>query len=177
MKKLIGILSVLILVSFLGCEQNTTQPQDLSIFEKRVPVSKNDSLKNRVPLTKALECLNLTREQRIVIDSILKEHNQCVANCKIELNESIKTLREEYKSKIEKYRGVEKTDEIKKEIEIINFEYRQTQKDLQKEYREKMAECVKILHTDIEALLRNDQLTLWNLWKVTGKIPCNFTKP
>jgi hypothetical protein len=78
---------------------------------------------------------------------------------------------------MEQYRRVRKTDEIKKEIEILNFEFRQTQRDLEKEYREKMAVCNKNLNTDIETLLRKDQLTLWNLWKATGKVPCDRVKP
>jgi hypothetical protein len=48
---------------------------------------------------------------------------------------------------------------------------------LEKEYREKMAVCVKNTHTDIEVLLRKDQLTLWNIWKATGKVPCDRVKP
>ena len=82
---------------------------------------------------------------------------------------------------MEKYRGVEKTAEIKKEIEILTFEFRQTQKDLWKEYRKKMELCKQNLYTSIESVLfdasiatRPDQLTLWNIWKATGKIPCNI---
>ena len=97
--------------------------------------------------------------------------------CKKEFNDAIKTLREDYKSKLEKYRGVEKTDEIKKEIQIITFEFRQTSRDLEKEYRRKMEVCLKNTFTSIEKYLRKDQLTLWNLWKATGKIPCDRVKP
>jgi hypothetical protein len=107
----------------------------------------------------------------------LREEKQCIIECKKEFQESIKILREEYQSKLQKYRRVEKTDEIRKEIEILTFEFRQTQRDLEKEYREKMAVCNKNLNTDIEALLRKDQLTLWNLWKATGKVPCDRVKP
>ena len=107
----------------------------------------------------------------------MKEEKQCSIECKKEFHESIITLRQEYNSKLEKYRRVKKTDEIKKEIEILNFEFRQTQRDLEKEYREKMTLCAKNLNTDIEALLRKDQLTLWNIWKATGKVPCDRVKP
>jgi hypothetical protein len=112
-----------------------------------------------------------------VIRLILREEKQCSIECKREFQESMKTLRQEYNAKIEKYRRIEKTDEIKKEIEMITFQFRQTQRDLEKEYREKMAVCVKNIHTEIEALLRKDQLTLWNLWKATGKVPCDRVKP
>ena len=175
MKRIIGL--VLVSLFFVGCGETLNQPQDTSMFEKRTPVTNRDSVKNRVPLQRALECLNLTREQRLIIDSILREEKICSIECKKELNEGIKTLREDYKAKMEKYRGVKKTPEIKKEIEILTFEFRQTQRDLEREYRTKMEQCVKNTFVFIEALLRKDQLTLWNLWKATGKIPCDRVKP
>ena len=175
MKSFISLLFIMLL--FVGCNENINQPQDISMFEKRTPVTNRDSVKNRVPLQRALECLNLTREQRLVIDSIISEERICTIECKKEFNDAIKTLREDYKSKLEKYRGVEKTDDIKKEIQIITFEFRQTSRDLEKEYRRKMEVCLKNTFTSIEKYLRKDQLTLWNLWKATGKIPCDRVKP
>ena len=175
MKKFISMVFVSILL--VGCNEHINQPQDITMFEKRTPVTNRDSVKNRVPLQRALECLNLTREQRLVIDSIIREERICTIECKKEFNDVIKTLREDYKSKLEKYRGVEKTDEIKKEIQIMTFEFRQTSRDLEKEYRRKMEVCLKNTFTSIETYLRKDQLTLWNLWKATGKIPCDRVKP
>ena len=174
MKKIIGL--VLVSLFFVSCNENLNQPQDTSMFEKRTPVVKRDSVKSRVPLERALECLNLTREQRLFIDSIRMEERMCTVECKKELNEGIKILREQYKAKLEIYRGVEKTDEIKKEIQLIEAEFRQTQRDLEKEYRIKMEDCKKNLYTSIEIILRADQLTLWNIWKATGKIPCDRIK-
>jgi hypothetical protein len=107
----------------------------------------------------------------------LREEKQCSIECKKEFQESIITLRQEYNAKMEQYRRVRKTDEIKKEIEILNFEFRQTQRDLEKEYKEKISVCVKNTHISIEVLLRKDQLTLWNFWKATGKVPCDRVKP
>lgn len=175
MKSFISLLFVTLF--FVGCNENINQPQDISMFEKRTPITNRDSVKNRVPLQRALECLNLTREQRLVIDSIIREEQICTMECKKEFNDAIKTLQEQHKAKLEKYRGVRKTDEIKKEIEIINFEFRQLHRDLLKEYRLKMEQCVKNTFIYIEAILRLDQLTLWNLWKATGKIPCDRVKP
>jgi hypothetical protein len=175
MKQFISILFVSLL--FFGCNENINQPQDISMFEKRTPVTNRDSVKSRVPLYRALECLNLTREQRLVIDSIIREERLCSMECKGEFNDAVQTLREEYRSKMEKYRGVEKTDEIKKEMEILTFEFRQSQRDLEKEHRQKMETCVKNTFVFIEVYLRKDQLTLWNLWKATGKIPCDRVKP
>lgn len=174
MKKVIGM--ILVSIFFVGCEENLNQPQDTSMFEKRTPVTKRDSVKARVPLERALECLNLTREQRLVIDSIRMEERMCTVECKKEFNDAVKTLREEYNAKLQKYRGVQITKENQKEIEIIRFEFRQTQRDLEREYRKKMELCKTNLYTSIEAVLRADQLTLWNLWKATGKIPCDRIK-
>ncbi len=176
MKKFLLFLVFSVSMFVIGCNENPLPTSDTTIFEKRTPVQK-DTVKRRIPIEKVLPCLGLTREQDSVIRLILKESKVCEIECKKEFQESIKILRDEYNAKLEKYRGVEKTDEIKKEIEIITFEFRQTQRDLEKEYKLKMAECVKILHTDIEALLRKDQLTLWNLWKATGKVPCDRVKP
>ena len=175
MKSLISLLFVTLF--FVSCNENINQPQDISMFEKRTPITNRDSVKNRVPLQRALECLNLTREQRLVIDSIIREERICTMECKKEFNDAIKSLQEQHKAKLEKYRGVRKTDEIKKEIEIINFEFRQLHRDLLKEHRLKMEQCVKNTFIHIEAILRLDQLTLWNLWKATGKIPCDRVKP
>lgn len=175
MKKFISLLFVSLL--FFGCNENLNQPQDISMFEKRTPIGNRDSVKSRVPFQRALDCLNLTREQRLIIDSIIREERLCSVECKKEFNDAIKTLREEYNEKLQKYRGITITNENQKEIEIIRFEFRQTQRDLEKEYKTKMEECRKNLFTSIEKNLRKDQLTLWNLWKSTGKIPCDRVKP
>ena len=176
MKKFISFLMISLSLVILGCNENPLPTSDTTIFEKRTPIQK-DSVKRRIPIEQVLPCLGLTREQDSVIRLILKEEKKCSIECKKEFQESIKILREEYQSKLQKYRRVEKTDEIRKEIEILTFEFRQTQRDLEKEYREKMAVCNKNLNTDIEALLRKDQLTLWNIWKATGKVPCDRVKP
>jgi hypothetical protein len=176
MKKFLLLVIASLSMIVIGCNENPLPTSDTTIFEKRTPVQK-DTIKRRIPIEQVLPCLGLTRQQDSVIRLILREEKQCSIECKKEFQESIKILREEYQSKLQKYRRVEKTDEIRKEIEILTFEFRQTQRDLEKEYREKMAVCNKNLNTDIEALLRKDQLTLWNLWKATGKVPCDRVKP
>ena len=173
MKNSLKVVLILFILTLYGCNEQLNQPQDITMFEKRTPITNRDSVKNRVPLQRALECLNLTRDQRIVIDSIIDEERLCSLECKKEFHDSIKTLREVYKSELEKYSNVEKNDQINREIELLKFEFRQTQRDLQKEYRKKMDECVKNTFIFIESILRKDQLTLWNLWKATGKIPCD----
>ncbi len=176
MKKFLSVLIIGISLVTFGCNDNPLPTSDTTIFEKRTPIQK-DTVKRRIPIEQVLPCLRLTREQDSVIRLILREEKQCSIECRKEFQESVKTLREEYQSKLQKYRGVQKTDEIKKEIEIITFEFRQTQRDLEKEFKLKMAECAKNLNTDIEVLLRKDQLTLWNIWKATGKVPCDRVKP
>ena len=170
MKKVIGMMFISLV--FISCNENINQPQDTSMFEKRTPVVKRDSVRGRVPLERALECLNLTREQRLVIDSIRMEERMCTVECKKEFNDAVKTLREQHRASLEKYRGVQRTREVKKEIEILQFQFRQTQRDLELEHRRKMELCKQNLYTSIEVVLSADQLTLWNLWKATGKIPC-----
>lgn len=177
MKMFFNSLFAILLITTIGCNEQTTTPDNVGIYEKRIPILSKDTTKKNIPLRKAIECLNLTREQRLIIDSILKEERLCSIECKKEFESSLKIIREEYKAKMEKYREIEKTDEIKKEIEFITFEYRQIQKDLVKEYKNKMAVCKNNTLTDIEVILRLDQLTLWNLWKATGKIPCERVKP
>jgi hypothetical protein len=176
MKKFLLLLVISTSIFVIGCNENPLPTSDTTIFEKRTPVQK-DTVKRRIPIEQVLPCLRLTREQDSVIRLILKEEKECTIECKKEFQESIKTLRQEYNAKMEKYRRVEKTDETRKEIEILTFEFRQTQKDLEKQYKEKMSLCAKNLNTDIETILRKDQLTLWNLWKATGKVPCDRVKP
>jgi hypothetical protein len=176
MKKCLGLIVIVFSLVFIGCNENPLLTTDTTIFEKRTPVQK-DTVKRRIPIEQVLPCLGLTRQQDSVIRLILREEKQCSIECKKEFQESIITLRQEYNAKMEQYRRVRKTDEIKKEIEILNFEFRQTQRDLEKEYKEKITVCVKNTHISIEVLLRKDQLTLWNFWKATGKVPCDRVKP
>jgi hypothetical protein len=177
MKIFFNSLFVLLLITTIGCNEQITTPDNFGIYEKRIPIFSRDTTKKIMPLQRAIECLNLTREQRLIADSILKEGRVCSIECKKEFESSLNIIREEYKTKMQKYREIEKTDEIKKEIELITFEYRQIKKDLFKEYKDKMKSCENNILTDIEAILRLDQHTLFNLWKATGKIPCERVKP
>jgi hypothetical protein len=177
MKIFFNSLFALLLVTTIGCNEQTTTPDNVGISEKRIGISRRDTTKKIMPLQKVIECLNLTREQRLLVDSIIREERLCSIECKKEFESSLNIIREEYKTKMQKYREIEKTDEIKKEIELITFEYRQIKKDLFKEYKDKMKSCENNILTDIESILRLDQLTLFNLWKATGKIPCERVKP
>ena len=175
MKKFLLLVIASLSMIVIGCNENPLPTPDTTIFEKRTPIQK-DTVKRRIPIEQVLPCLGLTRQQDSVIRLILREEKQCSIECKKEFQESIITLRQEYNAKMEQYRRVRKTDEIKKEIEILNFEFRQTQRDLEKEYKEKISVCIKNTHISIEVLLRKDQLTLWNIWKATGNLPCERTQ-
>jgi hypothetical protein len=176
MKKVFSIIAIIMVsMVFVGCGDIIQQPTDTSFAEKRTPIQK-DTVKRRIPIEKVLPCLGLTREQDSVIRLILKEEKECSILCKKEFNESVKTLREQYNSKLSDYRGKEKDSLIRKEIEIINFEFRQTLRDLEKEYKLKMKECNDNLYLKIEGILTERQLIAWKQWKETGKLPCDRIK-
>lgn len=177
MNKFISCLTIIMSLFLFGCNGANTQPDEISVSTKRTPIKSKDSVKSRVPIYKAIECLNLTREQRLFIDTILIEERECTKQCKKQLHDSIQIIEEQYKQKMEDYRNVEKTDSVRKEIQIISQEFRQLRADVEKEYRDNMKVCNENLYKSIEAILRLDQLTLWNIWKETGKIPCSIIKP
>ena len=175
MKKFLGILFTILTVLVIGCSENSLPTSDNSFFEKRTPIQK-DTVKRRMPVEQVLTCLQLTREQHTVIIQILHQSKECNIECKKEFNDVVKTLREEYNAKLKQYRNVEKTDEIKKEIKIITFEFRQSQRDIENEYRLKMNDCTKNTNTEIEKVLTESQLKLWNIGLATGRVPCERTQ-
>ena len=184
MKTIINSLVVLSLLFVVGCKEQLTQVNDTGMFEKRNPIGKNDSLrkpqidslKKRIHVDAIITCLNLTDEQSVKIKTIISEHKICEKECKKEFNESVNILRGEYKAKLSQYRGQEKDSLIRKQIEIINFEFRQTLRDLENEYKLKMKKCISDLYSEIEVILNERQLILWKQWKETGKLPCNIIK-
>jgi len=171
MKKILGLLLISLTMVVIGCTENILPTSENTNFEKRTPIQR-DTLKRRMPVEEVLTCLGLTREQHIIIIQLLEQSKECNIECKKEFNDAVKILRQEYNSKLKNYRGVEKTDSIKKEIQIITFEFRQSQKDLENEYRLKMTDCNKTTNSEIEKNLTETQLKLWNIWLATGKIPC-----
>lgn len=174
MKRIIGL--VLVSLFFVGCTENVIQPEDYTMFEKRTPVVKSDTVRGRVPWQRVLECLNLTREQRISVDSLIRIEKLCSVECKKEFNKSIKQLREEHRANMEKYRGVSRTPEVRKEMSAIIEEFRRKQKELQDEYIQKREQCKTDMFTYIEGIFNTEQLIKWVVWKEYGTIECN-TKP
>jgi hypothetical protein len=95
MKKFLSVLVITLSFIAIGCNENSLQTLDTSVFEKRTPVKK-DTVRKRVPIEQILPCLGLTREQHIIISGILKEGKKCEIECKTEFNDSVKILRQEY---------------------------------------------------------------------------------
>lgn len=176
MKVILNVLIILWIGFISSCNGTSIETLDTTISEKRI-FNKKDSLYVNPSINEVLNCLSLTRNQRYTIDSIIKLGNQCNIECKKNFNDSIKTIRIDFNYKMNQYRRVEKTEEIKKEIEFIKFEFRQKTKDLEKEYRKRILDCLVYMHTDIEKILNTEQLIIWNNWKFNGKVLCEKIKP
>ena len=73
---------------------------------------------------------------------------------------------------MKQYHKVKKTEEIQKQIGFIKFEFRQTTRALEKEYKKRILDCLIDVHTDIEKNLNPEQLIIWNTWKFNGKVLC-----
>ena len=179
MKTIFSVMLSILILSFVGCKEQTTSIDAINTFEKRIPISTHDSIKRDTTKTNRRNqveneehCLNLTRQEDSVIRRFILESKRCEIDCKKEFNDDVNNLRRDYNSKLSEYKGLVKDSLIKKRIQIITFEFRQTLRELEKEHKERMAECKKLLYLNIESILNEKQLTLWNIWKATGKIPC-----
>ena len=167
-------------ISFSGCTEQINEVQDYTLFEKRTPLGNQDSLrrppidsvKRRMPLQSALPCLNLTREQRIIIDSLILESKQCERECKMAYSKKAKEIRETERIKLSEFRGMEKDTLVREKIKRIVEESRKASALAKKEFVDCMKRCENRLFESIEYFLTKEQLTLWNIWKVTGRIPC-----
>lgn len=181
MKTFFSVMLSIVFLSFFGCKEQTTSIDGGVAFEKRILISTNDSIKRdsiktnrRIPVEAVVSCLNLTRQQDSIIRRFILESKRCEIDCKKKFNDDVNILRRDYNSKLSEYKGVVKDSLIKKQIEIITFEFRQTLRDLEKEHQRRMEECKKLLYLNIESNLNEKQLILWNIWKSTGKIPCQL---
>lgn len=182
MKIILDILIILFFGFLASCSDTSIEIFDTTISEKRIfnkkdSVLKRDSIYIKASIDDALNCLNLTRNQRYIIDSLIRVGKQCNIECKKEFNDAIKIIRIDFNSKMDQYRRMEKTEEIKKQIELINFEFRQTTRDLEKEYKKRILDCLTSMYTDIEKNLNPEQLIVWNNWKFNGKVLCEKVKP
>ena len=109
-----------------------------------------------------------------IIRRFILESKRCEIECKKQFNTSVNDLRKEYDSKLNAYKGTSKDSLAKKDIEIIKFKFRQNLRELETQYQAKLIECKKLLYLNIESNLNEKQLILWNIWKATGKIPCEI---
>jgi hypothetical protein len=181
MKTFFSLMLSILILSFVGCKEQTSSPIDTGVFEKRIPIGTNDSIKKdsiktnrRMPVEAVVSCLNLTREQDSIIRRFILESKRCEIECKKQFNASVNDLRKDYDSKLNAYKGTPKDSLVKKDIEIIKLKFRQNLRELEKQYQEKIIECKKLLYLNIESNLNEKQLVLWNIWKATGKIPCEI---
>jgi hypothetical protein len=136
-----------------------------------------DSLKRRMPLESALPCLSLTREQKKVIDSLLIESKKCERICKMEYSKKAKGIHDSTKIKLEEFRKVEKDSAVRFKIRQIQAQSQRLTSVAKKEFQECMKSCNDELFKSIEVFLSKEQMILWNIWKATGKIPCDVMKP
>ena len=167
-------------ISFSGCTEQINEVQDYTLFEKRTPLGNQDSLrrppidslKRRMPLQSVLPCLNLTREQRIMIDSLIIQSKQCERECKLAYSKKAKEIRETERIKLSEFRGMEKDSSVREKMKSITEESRKASALAKKEFIDRMKRCENRLFESIESFLTKDQFTLWNIWKATGRIPC-----
>jgi hypothetical protein len=181
MKAFCSLALFILILSFVGCKEQTTSSIDDATFEKRIPIGTNDSIKKdsiktnrKMRVEAVVSCINLTREQDSIIRRFILESKRCEIECKKQFNTSVNDLRKEYDSKLNAYKGTSKDSLAKKDIEIIKFKFRQNLRELEKQYQAKLIECKKLLYLNIESNLNEKQLILWNIWKATGKIPCEI---
>ena len=167
-------------ISFSGCTEQINEVQDYTFFEKRTPLGNQDSLrrppidslKRRMPLQSVIPCLNLTREQRIMIDSLIIQSKQCERECKLAYSKKAKEIRETERIKLSEFRGMEKDSSVREKMKSITEESRKASALAKKEFIDRMKRCENRLFESIESFLTKDQFTLWNIWKATGRIPC-----
>lgn len=178
----IFIASCIVLTSFFasGCTEQLNEVQDYTLSEKRVPLGNQDSLrkppidslKRRMSLQSVLPCLSLTREQKIMVDSLILQSKKCERECKLAYSKKAKEIREIERTKLSEFRGMENDSIAREKIKVIVEESRKASALAKKEFTECIKKCEKNLFETIESILTKEQLTLWNIWKATGRIPC-----
>ena len=67
---------------------------------------------------------------------------------------------------------MEKDSSVREKMKSITEESRKASALAKKEFIDRMKRCENRLFESIESFLTKDQFTLWNIWKATGRIPC-----
>ena len=180
MKGLVFALSLM----FVSCQEQLTKVEDTTSFEKRTPIGVRDSVrkdsvsvKKRVPIEAVLPCLNLSQEQLDKIKFVLKESRNCEIECKLKLKTTMEELRKQQAEKLAQYKGLEKDSLVRQQVELIKKEYTKLAKEAQLAFQINMKKCNETTLSIIEGLLTEEQLAIWNKWKLTGELPCERKKP
>ena len=185
MKNNIIVISVFLLslIGF-GCQEQLTKVEDTTSFEKRTPIGVRDSIKKdsigiqkRIPLEAVLPCLNLSQEQLNKIKFILSESRTCEKECKLKLKTTMEELRKQQAEKLAQYKGLEKDSLVRQQVESIRKEYTKLAKEAQLAFQVNMKKCNETTLSLIEGLLTEEQLAIFNKWKLTGQLPCEGKKP
>ncbi len=186
MKNNIIVISVFLLslIGF-GCQEQLTKVEDTTSFEKRTPIGVNDSvrkqpidsIKRRMSIEAVLPCLNLSQEQLNKIKFILSESRTCEKECKLKLKTTMESLRKQQAEKLAQYKGLEKDSLVRQQVESIRKEYAKLAKEAQLAFQVNMKKCNETTLSLIEGLLTEEQLAIFNKWKLTGQLPCERKKP
>ncbi|MSP85100.1 MAG: hypothetical protein EXR18_04650 [Flavobacteriaceae bacterium] len=161
-----------------GCQEQLTKVEDTTSFEKRTPIGVKDSVKitKRIPIESVLPCLNLSQEQMDKIKFILKESRTCEMECKLKLKTTMESLRKQQAEKLAQYKGFERDSLVRQQVELIKKEYAKLAKETQLVFQVNMKKCNETTLSLIEGLLTEEQLVIFNKWKLTGQLPCERKK-
>ena len=111
------------------------------------------------------------------IKFILKESRTCEIECKLKLKTTMESLRKQQAEKLFEYKGLEKDSLVRQRIESIKKEYAKLAKETQRVFQINMKKCNETTLSLIEGLLTEEQLVIFNKWKLTGQLPCERKKP
>ena len=121
--------------------------------------------------------MNLSQEQLNKIKFILSESRTCEKECKLKLKTTMEELRKQQAEKLAQYKGLEKDSLVRQQVELIRKEYTKLAKEAQLAFQVNMKKCNETTLSLIEGLLTEEQLAIFNKWKLTGQLPCERKKP
>lgn len=183
MKKYMKILVLSLSLMFVSCQEQLTKVEDTTSFEKRTPIGVKDSVSidskkvtKRIPIESVLPCLNLSREQMDKIKFIVKESRTCEMECKLKIKTTIESLRKQQAERLAQYKGLEKDSLVRQQVELIKREYAKLAKETQLAFQINMKKCNETTLSLIEGLLTEEQLVIFNKWKLTDQLPCERKK-
>ena len=178
MKNYMKILVLSLSLMFVSCQEQLTKVEDTTSFEKRTPIGVRDSVKitKRIPIESVLPCLNLSQEQMDKIKFILKESRTCEIECKLKLKTTMESLRKQQAERLAQYKGLERDSLVRQQVELIKKEYAKLAKETQRAFQVNMKKCNETTLSLIEGLLTEEQLVIFNKWKLTGQLPCERKK-